>query len=181
MWTRRCTRERTFALVMISSFGSFRNARISGVIDDQLVAAAQHVHVAARAGCRARCRRPAPAALVAGERVVAHAEEGEIVGDQPFQELDRLGDLVDRQRRRIVLELGDQLADAREHRPPVLHAERARRRAPASIASTISVAPRLVLDALDMDVDEALAPRRADGRAVAAEADQRAGVVALDA
>ena len=45
MCTRRCTRERTFALVMISAFGSFRNSMISGVIDDQLAAAAQHVHV----------------------------------------------------------------------------------------------------------------------------------------
>ena len=50
----------------------------------------------------------------------------------------------------------------------------------APIALTICVLPRLVLDALDMDVDEALAPRGADRRAVAAEADQRAGVVALD-
>ena len=28
------------------------------------------------------------------ECVVAHAQEGEIVGDEPFQELDGLGDLV---------------------------------------------------------------------------------------
>ena len=43
---------------------------------------------------------------LAVEHIIAHAEEGEIVGRQPLQELDRFGDLVDRQRRRIVLELG---------------------------------------------------------------------------
>jgi hypothetical protein len=41
--------------------------------------------------------------LIGGECVFAHAEEGEIVRDQPFEKLGRLGDLVHRERRRIVL------------------------------------------------------------------------------
>ena len=62
------------------------------------------------------------ALLAGGEAVVANAEEGEIVGDEPFQKLNGLGDLGDRQRRRIGLELGDHVGDARRHRAPVLDA-----------------------------------------------------------
>ena len=119
------------------------------------------------------------AALVAGHGVFAHAEEREVVGDQPFEELGRLGDLLDRQRRRIVLDLDDQLADARQHRPPVGDAQPHVAEHRVDRLDDLLLA-RLVLDALDMDVDEAFAPRGADRRSVAAEADQRAGVVALD-
>ena len=146
---------------------------------DQLAAAAQHVHVRRSQDAEPALGNDLIAALVAGQRVFAHAEEGEVVGDQPFEELRRLGDLLDRQRRRIVLDLGDDLADARHHRPPVLHAEAHVGEHAADRLDDLGL-PRLVLDALDMDVDEALAPRGADRRTVAAEADQRAGLVALD-
>ena len=53
--------------------------------------------------------------------VIAHAEEREIVGQQPLQELDRLGDFVHRQRRRIGLQFGHDAADAVAHGTPVLH------------------------------------------------------------
>ncbi len=146
---------------------------------DQLAAAAQHMHVGRSQDAEPALGNDLVAALVAGQRVFAHAEEGEVVGDQPFEELRRLGDFLDRQRRRIVLDLGDDLADARHHRPPVLHAEAHVGEHAADRLDDL-VLPRLVLDALDVDVDEALAPRGADRRAVAAEADQRAGLVALD-
>ena len=76
--------------------------------------------------------------------------------DSHSQELDRLGDLVDRQRRRIGLQLGDDVVDALDHRPPVLHREphlgehgsRPRTRSARAAASSI---------AIDMDVDEAFA------------------------
>ena len=74
-------------------------------------------------------------------RIVAYAEEGEIVGGKPFQELHRLGDLIDRHRRRIGLE-----APPRRRRrgasiglqssPPA-----ALRTAPMSSARAISCAP----------------------------------------
>ena len=110
---------------------------------------------------------------VAVEGVVAHAEEGEIVGQQPLQELDRLGDLVDRQRRRIGLEIGDDAVDALEHGAPVLHrqphfAEHARERAHDLGARG------LVLDRLDMDMDEAFA--RAAGGVGGAERDELCAV-----
>ena len=60
--------------------------------------------------------------LAGGEGVVANAEEGEIVRDQPFQELDGLGDLGDRRRRRIGLEPGNLGGDARGHLAPILDA-----------------------------------------------------------
>ena len=83
----------------------------------QLLAAAQHAQFA-----RAHDAEPAVVVglqLVAVEDVVAHADEGEIVGEQPPEELDCLRDLVDRQRRRIGLELGDDGVDALAHRLPV--------------------------------------------------------------
>ncbi len=91
---------------------------------DQFVAAAQYPHLggAQDAESGLEDRLVILVLVVASQRVFAHAEEGEIVGDQPFEELGRLGDFLDGQRRRIVLDLGDHLADARHHRPPVLHA-----------------------------------------------------------
>ena len=113
------------------------------------------------------------------ELVIADAQEGEIVGDQPFEELDRLGDLADRQRRRIGLELGDHLGDPRPHGAPVLHGG-------AHVAEHVGDRPhdlgaaRLVVDALDVDVDEAFA-QRAPGRGPGPlEGDELAGGVALD-
>ena len=106
---------------------------------------------------------------LAVEGVIAHAEEGEIVGQQPLQELDRLGDLIHRQRRRVGLEIGDDAVGALEHGAPVLHrqshfAEHARERAHDVGARGV------VRDRLEMDMDEALA--RAGGRIDGAERDK---------
>ena len=75
---------------------------------------------------------------------------------QPFQELDRLGDVVDRHRRRVGLELGDHLADAADHRPPVLHADPHVGQHLLQRLHDLGASCR-VLDALDVDVDEAFA------------------------
>ena len=61
--------------------------------------------------------------VIGRDGVFLHAEQREVVGVEPFQELDRLGDVADRHRRRIGLEFRDRLVDARHHRLPVAHAE----------------------------------------------------------
>ncbi len=69
--------------------------------------------------------RPSPVADfvrrigVGREAIFAQAQEGEIVGAQPLQELVGFGDLVDRQRRRIGIEGLDRLFDTGAHGPPV--------------------------------------------------------------
>ena len=154
---------------MISGRGSLRNAMISGVISSSS---------SPRVSTRSSRERMMPSALsksgsqrLAVEGVVAHAEEGEIVGQQPLQELDRLGDLVHRQRRRIGLELGDDAVDAAEHRPPVLHASRTSPSTPVERRDDLGARGRVV-DRLDMDMDEAFA--RAAGGIGRAERDQLA-------
>ena len=92
----------------------------------------QHRHVAAAQHAEAGLAAPASSSRsLPAKRIVAHAEQGEIVGDQPFEELDRLGDLVDRQRRRIGLQLRDHLVDAARASAASPARTAARRRAPA--------------------------------------------------
>ena len=162
----------------ISSVGSLRNARISGVTtsgwSQRCSRHPAHAHDAEPA-LEDRLERVG----ARRELVIADAQEGEIVGDQPFQELDRLGDLADRQRRRIGLELGDQLGDPRRHRTPVLHGDAHVGEHVRDGAHDLGAA-RLLVDALDVDLDEALAQRSAGGGARALEAGQTAGAVALD-
>ncbi len=88
--------------------------------------------------------------------VAAHPQEGEIVVQQPLQELDRLGDLVGGQRRRPALEIRDGLVQAREHRPPVGDRELHLGQRLAESAEDLRPA-LLVVDPLDMDMDEAFA------------------------
>ena len=59
----------------------------------------------------------------ADEFVFAHAEEGEVVVEQPLQEGDQFGQLVDRDRRRVLLVGADRLAHALLHRPQVEHGD----------------------------------------------------------
>ena len=90
---------------MISSRGSLQERHDLRREFEQLVAALEHAQFArahdAERAVEIRLQR------LAVDIVIAHAEEGEIVGQQPLQELDRLGDFIDRQRRRIGLEFGD--------------------------------------------------------------------------
>ena len=114
---------------------------------------------------------------IAVEGVIAHAEEGKIVGQQPLQKLDRLGDFVDRQRRRIGLEIGDDAIGALEHGAPVLHRQPHFAEHTCERAHDIG-ARGLVGDRLEMDMDEALA-RVAGG--VGSAQRQKLGAVALHA
>ncbi len=120
----------------------------------QLVAALEHLQLAVAHDAE----RAVEIGLerVAVEFVVAQAEEGEMVGRQPLQELDRFRDLVDRQRRRIGLQLGDDGVDALDHRAPILH------RAPHLFEHGLQAAHQIgagggFLDRIDVDVDEAFA------------------------
>ena len=115
--------------------------------------------------------------VAVGKGIVARAEQREIVGRDPFQKLDRFGDLVGRQRRRIGPQFGDDLAGARQHRPPILDGdahvgedvfERAHDHGPL----------RRIVDAFDMDVNEAFAA--AAGLACPLEGDELSRLIALD-
>ena len=96
---------------------------------------------------------------------------------QPLQELDRLGDFVDRQRRRIGLQIGDDAVGALEHGAPVLHRQPHFAEHLAQRAHDVG-ARGLVGDRLEMDMDEALA-RIAGG--VGSAQRQKLGAVALHA
>src|ERR1051326_3815867 len=138
---------------MINAFGSLRNSMLSGVIDTS--------SCPRRSTRTSRARRmPSPVSNFGSispsppANAYSRIPKNVKLLDQPFQELHRLGDFVDGEMGRMVADIGDQLADAREHRAPVLndHAhigehqlERAHRLRPA----------QFVLDALDVDMDEA--------------------------
>ena len=137
----------------------------------QILAAPQHAQIA-------RAHDAERAVEIGFERmavegVVAHAEESEIVGQQPLQELDRLGDLVHRQRRRIGLQFGDDCLDAFAHGAPVLHRQPHLREHAVERAHQVG-ARGLVLDRLEMDMDEALA--RGAGLVGRAKRDQLAAL-----
>ena len=150
---------------MIRSFGSFRNSRISGVMVTSWLPRRKQPHVAraqqAEPGLELRLERM----LAVGVGIVARAEQGEIVGGDPLQKLDRFGDLVGRQRRRIGAQFGGDFAGARQHRPPVLHADAHVGEHAFERADDLG-ALRRVLDAGDMDVDEAFALAVAFARAL---------------
>ena len=93
---------------------------------------------------------------IAVEGVVAQAEESEIVGQEPLQELHRLGDLVHRQRRRVGLQVGDDAVGALEHGAPVLHRQPHFTEHVLERAHEIG-ARGLVCDRLEMNMDEAFA------------------------
>ncbi len=119
--------------------------------------AAQHLELA-------RAHHPEPGLEhgiepgVLGEHVIAHAEKGEIVGQQPVQELDGFGNFVDRQRRRVAPDIGNRVDHARGHGAPVLnrstHVGEHRLERGHDLCAL-----RLIVDALDMEMDEALAQR----------------------
>ena len=106
-----------------------------------------------------RARNPGEHATVGFQPVFANAEEGEVVVLEPFEESDGLGDLVLGQRRRVGLERIDDAADAIEHRAPVLHRE-------AHVGDNAGkrireCGPRgFVVDAVDVNLDDAFAQRR---------------------
>ena len=110
--------------------------------------------------------------------VIANAEEGEVVVDEPFEECDGFGDLVRRHRRPVGFELGDHVLDTFQHRPPVGDAEADVGEHPLDGRHDVGAAG-LVVDRLEMDVDHAFA-QRAGSRLGLLEGDEAAGIVAHD-
>ena len=94
-----------------------------------------------------------------------------------MEKFDRFGNLIGGKRRRIGFELSGDLVDARQHGPPVLHAD-------ADVGENLfervhDVRPaRRILHAFDMNVNEALAGAGALVRAL--KGDEVSGFVALD-
>ena len=134
---------------LLQKFADFRSE------GDELIAATQQPHLGraqqSEPGFKDRLQR------AGGVGVVARAQEGEIVAGQPFEKQDGLGNVLDRQRRRILPQVGDGRARPRQHRRPVLHAD-------ADLGENLFEAAedlpphRRVLQAVDVDADEAFAP-----------------------
>jgi hypothetical protein len=121
-----------------------------------MVAAQQEPHSRraqqAETGLQVRLER----VLAVGVGVVARAEQCEIVGGDPLQKLDRFGDLLGRERRRRGAQLRGDLAQARQHQPPILDADAHLGENIGKRAHKIG-ACRGVLVVLDLDVNKAFA------------------------
>ena len=93
------------------------------------------------------------------------------------KKLNGLGDFVDRKRRRRLSQLGDDAADPRQHRLPIVHAD-------AHVGEDALKRPddfsalRHIVRAFDMQMDEAFA--RTPGRARRHKSGQPARGIALD-
>ena len=125
--------------------------------DERLVPALQRPHIA-------RAQQPKPGLEhrfehvgIAGEDVIARAEQREIVRRKPFQKLHRFGNFAGVERRRMGAQFGDDGAQPLQHRPPILHGD-------ANLGENVFErahdlgAPRRLRDAFDVDVDEAFVP-----------------------
>ena len=131
MWARRWTRERTFALVMISAFGSLRKARDLRRDRRPARCRAAAPALADRAGCRGRCRRSARSpSLVAGEAYSRMPRKVKLSAASQSRNCIASAISSAGSGGGLSLEVGDHLADARQHRPPVLHAQAHVARAP---------------------------------------------------
>ena len=88
----------------------------------RLVAAAQHQHIGIRQDAEPGLVAAVERAAGRASRIVefAHAEEGEIVVAQPFEEGDRFRDRILVERHRRIAEIGDRAVETGQHRLPVL-------------------------------------------------------------
>jgi hypothetical protein len=114
------------------------------------------------------------------EVVLAIAEEGEVVVDDPFEERLRLAELLGLDGRRVEVEVGDDLGGAQPHRLPVVD------RGPdvaedALQAEADPVQARRVGLAVDLDVDEGLERPVGDRRVVREHLEERAALVSAHA
>ena len=144
---------------------------------DKLGAAAQQPHLGRAQQSEAGLEHRLQTAIVIGVGIIARAEQGEIVAGEPFQKLDSLGDIGGRQRRWVLPQIGDDIADARQHRRPVGngHADLGE----DCFESRNEVfARRGFQRSVDVNVDEALAP--AGAVAPRYQADEVAARIALD-
>ncbi len=148
--------------------------------DEEILAAAQDAH-----GRIAHQAEPRPLDRIGGrvarrKAVFAQAEESEVAVFDPFQEGDRLGDLVGRKRRRVRPVVPRQLADAGAHVAPVLHRDG---NVGIDVAQGLGEALARLrrVDAVEMDMNEAFAPRLRIGRGggLAQEPGEGPGSIAL--
>ena len=119
-------------------------------------AAPQHVHMRIAQKAERAVGHRLEVAIVPRHIVVAQPDEGEIAGDQPLQELDRFGDFLHHDRRRVGFELRDDARHPLQHRAPVLHADAHLREHLLQRLHDLH-APRRVADVFHMDMNEALA------------------------
>ena len=148
-------RERTAALVMIRSFGSLRNSRISGVMVTSSLPRRSTPHARASEGAQARSRISARSSCRSSRR--SRGRRGSVKLSATIHCRNWIASAISSAASGggLALELGDDFADARQHRPPILHrdphvGEHLFERAydiGAPVSST----------ALDMNVDEAFA------------------------
>ena len=114
---------------------------------------------------------------IAGENIIAGAEQREIIPGEPFQKLDRLRYLGCGKRRRVGTQFGDHFAYPRQHRAPILNTLAHVGEDLAKRADDVC-ALRGIRRAVDVDVNEAFALALILGHAV--ERGQSSCGVALD-
>jgi hypothetical protein len=140
-----------------------------------LAAAREQRHVVAAQQAKPAVAHRHEIAALTGQRVVAHAKQREVVVDQPFQKLDGFRDVVHRDHRRIVPQIGDDAVDACDHRRPVLDAD-------AHIGQHLIErshdlgAPLRVIDAFNVHVDETFAKLAALAMGLGRPPDQGSGL-----
>ena len=163
MNTRRCTRERDARLGDEQRLRLVRNRRCISRGDDHLAGAA---FSSCASGLRSNAEPGIRTSIVRSSRfrsdqaIFAHAEECEIVRRSAIPETASLPAASSPgSGGGLALEFGDHFADAGQHRPPVRAPRRVRRRATARDPERSRCAAIIVVDAIDMDMDEAFAQR----------------------
>ncbi len=159
------------------SFGSLRNSTQFRRDRHKLGAAAQQAHLGRAQQAETRLEGRLERILALGEGVIARAKQRKMVVGKPFQEVDRFGDFIDRKRRRVVSQVGDDAIDPRQHLLPVL--DRNADIAQYSFEFAQDACPLFgILDSRDVHMNKAFAVR-SDG-ARAPKRNELAGGIALD-
>ena len=140
---------------------------------DKLTVALQHAHLAVPQHAQGGVM-PGFEVLSVYQLVIAHSQEGEIVGHQPLQECNRFRCFAWRQRMRIASKLLDQGADSRQYRFPIGDRttylfQHLRERGDDGITLGI------ILDALEMQINKAFAALQLRARA---EGDEATSIIA---
>jgi hypothetical protein len=146
----------------------------------ELAAAPEHAHGGVAQDAQPCARHRIGGGVAGGQPVLAQPQEGEVVPGDPVDEGDGLVHLVVRQRRGVEAVVVNQLRDPGAHAGPVVHRHRHVLVHPPHGLDEAG-AGLGVVDAGEMDMDEALAPHPEPGgaRGLAHEADQGAPRVPL--
>ena len=100
----------------MTGVGSAMNARTSGRHIDELAPLAQHLEIGIAQQAEPVRADEIAVRIVVDEAIFPHAEEGEVVGEHPFDERDALGHFLRGERRRRDLGGLHRFEDARAHR-----------------------------------------------------------------